>query len=249
MGLLSFLLGNQPIRTKFTDPSNNDADLLLVDATIQESPKYEAEPTDYAVEEGPDVTDNIRLKPITLQIDGLVSETPITLKSQAAGLLTAVGANLGAKTGGFNSQLGAIAGGFIGSRLFKDSSEGTDANGDTRSLNPADIARKVLEDTWRNKRIFTVVTKRRKYDSMVITSLTFPRTVQDGKALKFSVSLKQIRIVSPETIAITKNIESNAAHGAPKTNLGQQSASALNDQKKNQGSLLFQGLTKLGFGG
>lgn len=249
MGLLSFLLGNQPIRTKFTDPSNNDADLLLIDATISESPKYEAEPTDYAVEDGPDVTDNIRLKPITLQIDGLVSETPITLKSQASGLVTSVGATLGAKIGGFNSQLGTIAGGIIGSRLFKDSSEGLDANGETRSLNPADIARKVLEDTWRSKRIFTVVTKRRKYDNMVITSLSFPRSTNEGRALKFSVSLKQIRIVSPETIAITKNIESNAAHGAPKTNLGQQSSAALNDQKKNQGSLLFQGLKKIGFGG
>ena len=249
MGLLSFLLGNQPVRTKFTDPNNNDSDLLMFDATISETPTYTAEPTDYAVEEGPDVTDNVRLKPITFQLEGLISETPITLKAQAAGLVTAIGANLGAKVGGFNSQLGAIAGGFIGSRLFKDSSEGVDANGDTRVLNPADIARKVLEETYKNKRLFTVVTKRRKYDSMIITSLSFPRALADGKALRVSIQLKQIRVVAPQTIAITKNIESNAAHGAPKTNLGQQSASALNDQKKNQGSLLFQGLTKLGFGG
>lgn len=249
MGLMSFLLGNNPIRTKFTDPANGDSDLLLVDATISETPSYDAEPTDYAVEEGPDVTDNIRLKPVTLQIEGLVSETPITLKAQAAGLLTALGANAAGKKGGFNASLGAVAGGFIGSKLFKDTVQGSDADGNERALNPADVARKVLEDTWKNKRVFTVVTKRRKYSNMVITKLTFPRSLTDGKALKFSVSLKQIRIVSPETIAITKNIESNAAHGAPKQGLGQQSASVPNAQKKNQGSLLFQGLTKIGFGG
>ncbi len=247
MGLFSFLVSSNPIRTKFMDQEGK-IDLLLVDATINETPNYESEISDYPVELGPDVTDNIRLKPITLSIDGLISESPITLKGAAASLATSAAAAVAGPLGGFNPQLATVAGGYIGSALFKDTVNGEDADGNNRALNPADLARKVLEDMWNNKQIFTIVTKRRKFESMVIEKLSFPRTQADGHALKFSISAKKIRIVQPETVLI-KNLKSGVAHGGKKTNLGQQGAETANEQEKQQGSLLFQAMGALGIGG
>ena len=242
MGLISFLTGNTPFRTKIMD-QDGKIDLLMVDATISESPKYESEVTEYPVEDGPDISDNVRLKPVTLEIQGLVSESPITMKGAAASLATSAAIAVAGKKGGFNTQLAGVVGGFIGSALMKETINGADADGNQRALNPADVARKQLEDMWRNKQIFTIVTRRRKYDSMIITNLSFPKAQADGYALKFSMSVKQIRIVKPEFVLI-KNIASGQAHGGKKTQLGQQAGEQANAQEKQSGSLLFQGFKK-----
>ena len=247
MGLLSFLTGQTPTRTKFMD-QDGKIDLIMVDATISDSVSYEAEVTDYPVEDGPDISDNVRLKPVSYEITGLISESPITLKGAAASLATSAATALVGKRGGFNTQLAGVVGGFIGSNLFKETVNGQDADGNQRALNPADVARKSLEDMWRNKQIFTIVTRRRKYDSMIIKSLQFPKTQQDGYALKFTMSVTQIRIVKPEFVLI-KNIASTQAHGGKKTQLGQQAGEEANAQEKQTGSLLFQGFKKFGIGG
>jgi hypothetical protein len=246
MGLISFLTGNVPIRTRFVD-QDGKIDLMMVDATISETVNYESELTEYPVEDGPDVSDNVRLKPVSLEIQGLVSESPITLRGAAASLATSAAVAVAGRKGGFNTQLAGVAGGFIGASLLKETVNGADADGNTRALNPADVARKQLEDMWRRKQIFVIVTRRRKYDSMIITKLTFPKTQQDGFSLRFNMSVRQIRIVSPETVLI-RNIATEKSHGGKKTQLGKQATEAANEQEKQTGSLLFQGFKKFSGG-
>jgi len=244
MALLSFLTGNTPIRTKFMD-TEGKIDLRLVDATISETPTYDAEVTAFPVEDGPDVTDNIALRPITLQIDGVISETPITLKGTAASLVTSGAVAAAGRQGGFNPQLAGIAGGFLGASIFGDTVRGQDADGNERALNPADVARKAIEDIWRKKTLFTIVTKRRKFDNMDLRNVTFPRVQNDGGSLRFSLQAQQIRIVKPESVLI-KNIATGQAHGAASTSLGKQATEAATEKEKQSGSLLFQGLQKFG---
>lgn len=48
-----------------------------VDATLSEGHTLDSEVTDYPVETGGSITDNVRPKPITVTLEGIVSDTPI----------------------------------------------------------------------------------------------------------------------------------------------------------------------------
>lgn len=58
---------------------------LLIDVTISEDHHFEADVTDYPVESGGTISDNIRHKPITVQIEGIVSNTPLNQMLVARG--------------------------------------------------------------------------------------------------------------------------------------------------------------------
>lgn len=252
MSLISLLTKNLPKRTVFQDSTRDDArKLLIIDATISETATYNSDVTDYEVETGADVTDNIRQKPIELQISGLVSETPIDIDSQLAGLATAAAVNA-ARTIGFNPGLAALgaaaglgttegrgavkrAGNLIRENLLGiKNEEGTD-----KGKNPAELARDALVEMWTNKSRFAIITKRAQFTDMVITNLTFPRSQSDGNSLRFEMTVKQIRVVEPKSVLIEKKIRTTKAHGASKANLGQQATQATNEQEKRKGSLLF----------
>lgn len=49
----------------------------IIDATVTEAHAFNSDVTEYPVEQGGDITDNIRPKPITVMVEGLVSDTPI----------------------------------------------------------------------------------------------------------------------------------------------------------------------------
>lgn len=50
---------------------------LIVDAAITEEHAYEADVTRYPVEDGSDISDNVRNQPVRLTIEGLISDTPL----------------------------------------------------------------------------------------------------------------------------------------------------------------------------
>lgn len=52
-------------------------------------------------------------------------------------------------------------------------------------------------------RLITVITALRRYDNMTITSLSVPRDAKTGQALRFTATLREIRIVRNDTVAIS----------------------------------------------
>ena len=61
----------------------------LLDASITEEPSLEAEVTEYPVESGAVITDHTQLKPVTLELEFVVSDTPIgkVASERAAGVV------------------------------------------------------------------------------------------------------------------------------------------------------------------
>jgi hypothetical protein len=232
--LLSMITGNQPFRTTLRD-QDDKSDLLLVDATLKIMPEYESEPTELPVESGVDVTDHIRVKPIRISVTGIMSETPINLSSQLAGLVTSAGSLAGGLLGGFGPSVGAVAAGQLGASLFSSG----DAN-----TNPAIACRMALEKIILNKTIFTVIDKYRKYQTMVMTSLSFPKDPNTGHKLEFSFTARQIILVTAKETKITK-IWSGAAGTVSKTSK-RGSQTGATDTSGN-GTVLFKGLKGLGF--
>lgn len=58
---------------------------LEMDALVSEAPEYGATPTKNAVERGADVTDHVALNPVSLNIEGVISNTPTSLLKIASG--------------------------------------------------------------------------------------------------------------------------------------------------------------------
>lgn len=52
-------------------------DDFLIDCAVSETHNFESDVTEYPVESGSDITDNVRPKPITIEMECLVSNTPI----------------------------------------------------------------------------------------------------------------------------------------------------------------------------
>lgn len=207
-------------------------ELLVIDVTTTETTTREAEVTSNPVEEGPDVNDNVRLKPVTIQVDGFVSEAPLNLQSSIQGLASVAGGAVGNLAGGFGGAIGQVAAGF-GARLLIGAQD------------PSQAAREFLEKLMEQKKLVTVVTKRKSYQDMILVSLTFPRDLANGQGLRFQARFQQINIVSAQVIQIAK-LAKNASHSAaPKSKLGTQTTTQPNSQVQGKGSLLYRGI----FGG
>lgn len=222
--LLALITGDSPQRLKI-------ADVIVVDATTREVPTYEADLSKNPVEDGPDVTDHIRIRPVRLEIEGVISETPLTLASSVQGLVASgLGGIAGRATG--SSLVGAAAtvvGGAIGAKLFGE------------SKNPALEAYKKLLDLFSKREPFTVTSKLESYANMVITKLTFPRDPRTGKALIFNATFEQIQVVVAKTARV-KALRSDVKHtGGGKDSLGNQSSNPADANTQSNATILRSG--------
>jgi hypothetical protein len=62
-----------------------------------------------------------------------------------------------------------------------------------------------LLDLKDNPRLVTVVTSLRTYEDVVLIDLQVPRDAKTGEALHFTAQFKQIRIITNETIIVTRS--------------------------------------------
>ncbi len=89
---------------------------------------------------------------------------------------------------------------------------------------------------------FTIITKNKKLEDMMITSIRFARNQGDGKKLKFSATAKQVRIVKSSTVQIKNIAKSAAGSGSAKQKLGTQPTQTPTTETNKNASLLFRGM-------
>lgn len=240
MAIVSLLLNKVQTRTAFRE-NGSDADILLVDATISRTTNYENELTMNPVEDGPDVTDHIRTKPITMQIEGVISETPLGIEGQKASLVTSGGSFVNRKLGGFKGGIGEAAvgagAGKLGASLFQSGGS------------PAELGRKILENLIINKQRFRVAVDKRILDDMVMTRLSIPEDQNNGYTLKFSATLQQIRVVKGQSVLIERVARSTAHTATKKTNLGAQATTEATKEQRKSLAKSFSGAIGSFFGG
>lgn len=103
----------------------------------------------------------------------------------------------------------------------------------------AEAALARLQEFKAQGRLVQARTTLRQYDDMVLTSLATPRDAKSGDALRFSVTLKQVRVVSSQRVKVDpKSVKTERA--IPRVDKGKQEA----QPAKNQ-SILF---SSFGFG-
>lgn len=171
------------VEITFEEPAGSgQLQAIAFDATTRETHESTATATEHPVELGVDVTDHVRKDLDTLELQVVVSNTPVraaaTQMDGVAGLtgsveiVNALGLELA------KAQVLIFSGEF-------------------------DRTRAVYEELTRIQRegiIVGVITSLREYENMVILRVSPIRTATDGNSLVATVSLREIRVVESEIV-------------------------------------------------
>lgn len=219
MAVVNSILG-QARRVQFI---LKDRSVIQIECSLKETHSRESPASEFPLEDGTTISENIVLKPHNLELEAFISNTPLSpLNSLATAGVSALTSPLGVI--GSNA---AIVG---GSALFKA----------LRSTNSPSIqAYEQLLKLQASKERFTVITTLKRYDNIYVKNLSVPRDVSTGQALQFTISLGQLTLVSPLTVDIKSFKDPNTA--APKQDKGSQQAK----EKTAQVSAFEKGLGQL----
>lgn len=250
MATVDLLLGIPQARTVIGVLSLDAAQNITHSSTAQVSKN--------PIESGSEVVDNIRLDNRTLQIEGLISSTPITLLGSVIGAFQAGAAEfLGEFAGGFGAVAGSVGAGIGASNLLsggQGSAEDACGKSPTGSLNGIIESRDSTDVLFpekafrylqqlRDRRVpFTVRTSLQCYPNMVITALTVPQNAEVGKSLRFQMTCEQIQIVNTQTVIIPERIVKRSG-AAGDQNLGKQTGTEV---EQPGATLLFSGFKSIG---
>ena len=207
MGLLGSVLAGQ---TKVQFIQNGTNTIIQFDASIKEEHQRESVPTEFPVENGNIISDHMIVKPLNLELTGIISDTPIGGTQQ---LLTEVATTLTSKLLPPIGLVAGAAGVALFSALAKSTSPSVAAFGQLLQLQ-AGIPPLGPQP-------FDVLTSLQRYPSMWIKNISVPRDPDTGKVLLFTVSLTQLILVSPQSVNV--QILANPAVGAAQADTGQQS--------------------------
>lgn len=193
---------------------------LQLDATVNETHTRSAKITQNEIEDGSNVADNVVLENEKFSIEGIISESPFP-SSDIRDIALQV-QNVGFNA--LNKAVGSLSGGIIPS-----------AGSTVKRV----IALIQLENFWKNKIPFLVLTGVKKYDNVLIKNMSIPVTAKDGKSLRFKIDCEVVKIVESQTITVPENFLKNPSAVA-KQSLGKQGTSVATAGETNQGSILFK---------
>ena len=170
-------MADSSIDLVFRKPRKASIDTLVLDATLSEVHSVDVEVTDHPVEVGANVVDHARRKPDVVQLEGIITNAPLGLQPRP--LLR------------FDPDTPK-------GQAFFDVLDGPEAD-PTR----AETAYQRLQGLADGTPV-TIRTTLREYTSMVLESLSVPRSAQTGDSVQFTARFRQVRFVSSRTVAIAK---------------------------------------------
>lgn len=206
-----------------------DTGLLAViefDAVTAETHVAQADITEHPVEVGANISDHSRPKLRTVQLEGVITNTPLneTTVQDMYPIGAILGSNLPFTLTGTTSRRvtpASVVGGWVSPFRFPGTPRpaGTPA-GITATYVPSPwavsgAAFQSLDRTDRVKacfealvelcltgRLIRYVSDLQEYDSMMVASVTAPRRAED--AIRFQLELKEVRFANTRTVSITK---------------------------------------------
>lgn len=211
MALLS-LLFDRPKNVKINSPDEKgeERELLLLDMTRNISHQSTAEPTENPVEDGIVMTDHVDVNPDVLSFEGIMSDAPITLTAavlgNVAGAVPAIGGFAGTVAGALFTGAVATLGGLLLNTTGNRVQEANDAM--------LDIQKKAIP--------VTIITGLKTYKNMILQTYNPTENAENGGALVFQATFKEIRAVTSVQIPLpASSLDSSiASSAASKLSLG-----------------------------
>ncbi len=233
--------------------------ILWFDVTTEEQHHLKSEITEHPVEEGINVTDNVRPAADTLSLSCFISNTPITNKVDVAAFVSKPGKLIGAQAGAvkgekldvqtydpplaptpgslINALTSAIGNLLTGKKEYKAQVLKFDKDFD--NVQDTYFALKELRDTAQR---ISVVTTVRTYKDMVIEDVSLPRSAEHGTGAKVTINMKEIRVVSTLKVKAPKPA---VLAGQPRKNQGAKGPSDADDPSTKE-SVAHKALNALG---
>ncbi len=162
-------------------------DDYLIDCLLSDEHEYEAEVTEYPVESGATITDNIRPKPLTITMECLISNTPI-------GPLATI-----------RDPLSNVAGTF----QLPSYHTGQDPNARETAQPPVSDAYNRMLEIRDKREPVTIRTSLGTFSNMAMKSLSIPRASGRGDDLQFTASFQQIKIVRRKRSVVVQTHRGN----------------------------------------
>lgn len=202
MALFS-LIFNRPVKAAFevvrsTGGGSTEKVVFELDVSLQETHDRSAKISQNPIEDGSNVADHVNLDPQKLTMKALVSDVPISLIGSAVGLGISSAMQLATQAVSKlqGPVVGSIAGSVVGTGL------GSIAGLVTGSPRDPKKAWRFLEEVWSTREPFSIVTALQRYDNMIISSLSAPRSASVGKGLECDIVMEQVRIVQSSIIKV-----------------------------------------------
>lgn len=152
---------------------------LILDASISEMHEADADVTEFPVEQGADITDNVRVKPQGLQVEAIISDFHLSNPNRDGGAVT-----------------GAFKAGWQSTGKLQDAVD-------------AKTTLAKLEDYHSKGTLIDVETGLKSYRNMVIKSLRTPRdkntaigNTKTAGSLRVTIILQTIIVVSSQNVVI-----------------------------------------------
>lgn len=211
---------------------NQELGFMKVDTTVSENHSIESFISSNQIEDGSNIADHYKRRPDKLSLECIISDVSPTIRTGLKNIVSVggskIGSSIGSRVGNLGSVVGSGGAGVLGSNLL--------TNGDNKA---ADAFRK-LNEFVDKAALLSVSTQLKTYDSMMISSVTFPKNATLGKALKFNISFERVRVANSRDIPIPESVvNGNTAHSATsKTDLGKQKLQTPEPTKQARGSSL-----------
>jgi hypothetical protein len=203
----------------YTLPGDTALDILDVDATLQFTETRTSQATDHPVETGGVISDHIIKRPLTLKLDGIVTDTPLGQTLLDTGTpLEAI------STGQAQDQAKAYAQARAADPISNQ------AKDILRTLHDAKVQITLATGTTRGSNGGA----EQVFESMVIEQLEFPRDEKTGDAVRFTLSLKEIITVESQTVPLANTLKPGLK------DTGRQGTTALEGKPKETASPLLR---------
>ena len=148
---------------------------ISIDLISSERHRFDNLVTSHPLEDGSPVTDHIVNQPVVLDIEGRVTDTPIS----------------------FAASLGSGAAGLLGSSIGLDPTLVAGATAAIGATLPGRSKQfyQELVALYASRETFTYISGINEYQNMTFASLEFPRDKTDGRSLRFKAQLIELIII------------------------------------------------------
>ncbi len=179
------------------------AQVLSFDASVAERHSLVSEVTDHPVESGANIADHIRPVPLELDLEGVISNTPLRTPPDNADGAT----EIEVKVEGRSPTVGDIVGSPIPvvGAVTRDIPSGLPPpTGFVKGFEPEFDRVKNAYDVFLLIRdrglLVNVFTTLAEYENMAITAVNMPRSAATANILRFTMQLKEVRIGTTEEV-------------------------------------------------
>ena len=210
-------------------PVHVEIDKVWVDFTLREVHARGADVTEHPVERGADIADHIRPRLPELQLEGIVTNTPIevpashldTSREDPSPILIEGEPSVGVAGLIPGVDQGVALAGVVGIELRSKRQFSGVALHFLTEFDRVGAVWEALQQTVDGGKLVTVVTALQTYDNMAVLDLQANRD-RPG-VLQFGCTVRQVRVVSSDTAKLPTPVD---ARGKPKKSAGKKSTTA-----------------------